>query len=454
MRVSLFLGLLACASATSCPKDFASKGCKKNGADCDWIFVNTNGGICTKCDANAANPGEVLDKAFADAIGGEFCPEDQTANLDCPTPTTTNGCRKDGYDCDFVVESDGKGGQQCTKCNKEGEVLTAAMAGNLSPAGAWCPVAAGTVTEAPKNVGGAGAPVDKTTRPFECEDVKVTHDTLDHWLDGCLGLTLQPDYTTAAACEDACKKDMKCSVWQFSEGAEGASVVGPHCDYGTLTTNCRSRTGDKSFKSLGGQRIQHGSINVLSDNTGVKMAMGLYGFPMHKKTTGDEVAMSARCKDMCYSDVTCTAWQYGEDGCWIENLPGAPVVSWSTDNPWLKTMVGGETIEHTCPKPVVPEETNWPLIVGLVVAGLLALGAILYMVLKPKPKVKKTRAVKIQQEEAPLFIPQPTIMIPQAPVQVVQAPTYQLVQQPSVVYQGSQVLQQPMLNQGSSVIYR
>jgi len=120
MRVSLFLGLLACASATSCPKDFASKGCKKNGADCDWIFVNTNGGICTKCDANAANPGEVLDKAFADAIGGEFCPEDQTANLDCQPPQLPTAAARTGTIATLSSNQTGKVASNAPSATRKG----------------------------------------------------------------------------------------------------------------------------------------------------------------------------------------------------------------------------------------------------------------------------------------------------------------------------------------------
>merc|ERR1711862_486218 len=80
----------------------------------------------------------------------------------------------------------------------------------------------------------------------------------------------------------------------------------------------------------------------------------------------------------------------------------------------------------------VPEEEGLPwlwIILGAI-AGLLLIGAIIFM-LQKKPKVKKTRAVKIEPKPAapaapPVYFmpaPQQTVPIPQP--SVVQVPQYQ-----------------------------
>merc|ERR1719224_373282 len=97
-----------------------------------------------------------------------------------------------------------------------------------------------------------------------------------------------------------------------------------------------------------------------------------------------------------------------------------------TDSPFAKVMKDGETIEHICP-PKPEEPFPWPWVIAGIVLGLLALAALLYFLCAKKPKVKKTRAVKIepkpQAQQIMYFIPQPTVLIPQ------QAPQYQQVVQ-------------------------
>jgi len=250
--------------------------------------------------------------------------------------------------------------------------------------------------------------------PQDCPNVTVIHDVVgDKWYDSCLGLDEKPKANTAAACEAQCKADVQCSVWQLLKH-DGAKGLEKGCWSGNVVHGCRSRGDDGKLRSFekdleAGQRLQHGFIKVVSTN--VKMeTMGLLHYP---ETTGTEPEQIERCKQYCYTGVTCTVWQFGKDGCWVEHGPKNLKEKAKNDSDWAKGMIAGETIEHTCPPYVAPDGLPWPWIIAGIVLGVLALAAILYALLKKTPKTKKTRAVKIEPkpEPVPIFIPQPTVMM-------------------------------------------
>jgi len=254
--------------------------------------------------------------------------------------------------------------------------------------------------------------------PADCPNVTVLHDVVgDNWYDGCLGLQNKPLATTAAACEEQCKTDMNCSIWQMTKKA---------CWSGNVVHGCRSRGSDVALGNfeedlVAGQRLQHGFIKVISTND--FETMGLKHYP---EKTGTQAEQVERCKQFCYTDVTCTVWQYGSDGCWVEHLPGFGKDATKPGSEWSKGMIAGETIEHTCPPYVPPESNIWPWVIGGIVAALLALAALAYF-LQKKPKVKKTRAVKIEPKKDPpviTYIPQPTVLIPMSQPSMVMQPTY------------------------------
>jgi len=254
--------------------------------------------------------------------------------------------------------------------------------------------------------------------PADCPNVTVIHDVVgDNWYDGCLGLDKKATVTTAAACEEQCKTDMNCSIWQMTK---------TNCWSGNVVHGCRSRGTDKALGNfeedlVAGQRLQHGFIKVVSTNSKVE-TVGLKHYP---EKTGTEAEQIARCKNDCYTDVTCTVWQYGSDGCWVEHYT-SPAKSTSTESEWAKAMITGETIEHTCPPYVKPDDgLPWGWIIAGIILGSLGSCYHLVAALQKKPKVKKTRAVKIEPKEDPkpvvYFVPQPTMLIPQQSV-VMQQP--------------------------------
>jgi len=285
--------------------------------------------------------------------------------------------------------------------------------------------------------------------PADCPNVTVIHDVVaNNWYGGCMGLDHKTGVKTAAACEEQCKTNMNCSIWQMT------NTTG--CWSGNVVHGCRSRGSDKALDNFAeelkaGQRLQHGFIKVVKTNVKLQTT-GLKHYPV---TTGTQEKRIDRCKINCYTDVSCNVWQFGSDGCWVEHYT-SPAKSTSTESAWAKAMIAGETIEHTCP-PYVPEEGGlpWPWIIAGITLGLLALGAICFA-LQKTPKVKKTRAVKIEpkaapaphheepeheeHEEVPLvyFVPQPTMLIPQQSV-VMQQPL--MMQQP--------MMQQPMMMQAA-----
>jgi len=251
--------------------------------------------------------------------------------------------------------------------------------------------------------------------PKDCPNVTVLHDVVgDKWYDGCLGLDKKDSATTAAACEEQCKADMDCSVWQMLKHADSKKGG---CWSGNVVHGCRSRDSAGKLRSfeaelLAGQRLQHGFIKVVSTN----VKMETRGLLHYTETTGDEAERIKRCKGYCYTGITCTVWQFGKDGCWVEHGPDNLKEKAKNDSDWAKGMIAGETIEHTCPPYVAPDGLPWPWIIAGIVLGVLALAAILYALLKKTPKTKKTRAVKIEPKPepvVPLFIPQPTVVMMQ-----------------------------------------
>jgi len=261
----------------------------------------------------------------------------------------------------------------------------------------------------------------------ECWKTTVVHDTATGWEDGCLGLGKAENITSSDDCKAVCTDDVKCSVWQWVKAKTGDL----QCWTGNIVHGCKSRSGNVTdFDEntlIAGQRLQHGDVKVVSTDSGQE-TMGLKHY---LEKTGTDEEKVARCKLACYTDVSCSVWQYAMDGCWYETTMKGNFTKGEvkTDSTFAAAMKDGETIEHVCPPK--PEPFPWPWVIAGIILGLLALAALIYFLCAKKPKVKKTRAVKIEPKPEPVqimyFVPQPTVLIPQT--SVVQVPQYQQVVQ-------------------------
>lgn len=259
-----------------------------------------------------------------------------------------------------------------------------------------------------------------------CPNVTLLHSVKgDGWYDMCQGLDFVPNISDAAGCKAQCHGNNFCSVWQLIDDA------GVKCWNGDIVTKCYARQDSASSKKFkgdlkDGERLQHGFIKATPNS---KMeTLGLMFLP---ETTGDDAIKTERCKHACYTDVTCTVWQYGSNGCWMEHLPGNTKGNTTTTSDWALAMTAGETVEHVCPPYQPPPCDFWCkyktwIIVGSILA-LLAIAGLIFFLMQKKPKVKKTRQIIPKKEEPKpviTFIPQPTVLIPQTSVVQMATPQY------------------------------
>lgn len=297
----------------------------------------------------------------------------------------------------------------------------------------------------------SGEAVPITTDTLSCPHVTVIADTkVDSWFGNCDGLNKKEDITETAVCESTCKNDLNCTIWKMTNNSQGLPQA---CFQGSIAHNCRSGNGPPK-NVLASQHIQHGEVVPVKDNFGLQ-TLGLLKVDMDPDTTGNATSLTDRCKAFCYSDTYCTVWQYGKDGCHIEHLPYHKATGTSNTSEWANTMVAGETIKHVCPPAKKDEEAGlpWPLIICGIVAGLLGIAALLYVVLlKPKPKTKKTRDVKLAKDPKPApepatiqYIAVPTQ--PPMPMMYQQPMAYRPMTQQTIVQQPMMQMQQPMMTQ-------
>ncbi|CAE7672445.1 ILV2 [Symbiodinium sp. CCMP2456] len=185
-----------------------------------------------------------------------------------------------------------------------------------------------------------------------CWQSKVLRDVEHGWPGQCVGL-LFVQATTLTTCRNSCLNDPRCSVWQFNPGQMNGGCwqgQGHHCE---------SRNGYNPVQFSGGQRIQHGSIRVMKQMSGIEVH-GLR--PIGKLYSDDQSTNIERCRNVCYSDILCQYWQYGEDGCRVED-PTYSSVQYpltleggaSKTSEYARRILAGEYIQHLCPPRSQPE---------------------------------------------------------------------------------------------------
>lgn len=190
-------------------------------------------------------------------------------------------------------------------------------------------------------------PKDLRDHPAPCWNVSVLEDTAHGWAGQCVGLSRDRAADNSTKCEVACRGDPECPVWQWNDQT--------HCWRGS-GRECDVRDANDHVNVSSGQRLQHGIVRVLANLQGWQVHgmrhLGLWA-------TGGVAEGLTHCQNWCYSDVNCQYWQYGNDGCWVED-PGYSMFSdvqyplttsggASSDTDWAKTSVGGEFIQHICP---------------------------------------------------------------------------------------------------------
>lgn len=242
------------------------------------------------------------------------------------------------------------------------------------------------------------------TAHSQCKDVVVTHNLkTDHVIEGCEGLKALPHAKNAVQCESYCTKHVECSVWQWSE----ACFVGEG-----LAQDCGARM---QLEGSVGQRIQHGTVKVIRENTGVQtLGLAHYGLAA-KNGTDDTAFLVKRCAQICKSNFLCKVWQYGEDGCWIENPPNNIGTKRINSSRWAQTMIAGQSIEHMCTgttSSLAAEDSFsfpwvWLIAVGAaVLIGLLVSCILLILAIKyaPTPRMDKNKGGMSAHQDAKPFL--------------------------------------------------
>jgi len=217
--------------------------------------------------------------------------------------------------------------------------------------------------------------MDVQGRPLGCWQTTALHDHAKGWPGLCLGLFHSglEKITDEKTCKDACYGDPRCGVWQFNL-ADGQ----PSCWIGMGGFDCDFRSGRQdSIQVQAAERVQHGQIHVYKTLAGMKVNK-LYNFGLYAE--GSQDLSIQRCKDWCYSVLTCQYWQYSKnDGCWVDapalstkkgkdpsNVVDYPLTASgvTTGTPEAQSIIAGEYIAHYCPPQVVENQITQPVVAG------------------------------------------------------------------------------------------
>lgn len=217
--------------------------------------------------------------------------------------------------------------------------------------------------------------MDPQGRPLACWETTALHDHAKGWPGLCLGLFNSglEKISDQKTCKDACYGDSRCSVWQFNL-VDGQNS----CWIGMGGFDCDFRSGRQdSITVQGAERVQHGKVHVYKTLAGMKINK-LYNFGLYAE--GSQELSIQRCRDWCYSVLSCQYWQYSKnDGCWVDapalstkkgkdptNVVDYPLTanSVTTGTPEAQSVIAGEYIAHYCPPQVVQNQLAQPVVAG------------------------------------------------------------------------------------------
>lgn len=191
-----------------------------------------------------------------------------------------------------------------------------------------------------------------------CWYIKTLEDHERGWPAKCTGLLpVDPsgisDVKPAEQCMELCKRNAECPVWINTMGDDGRMV----CSNGYGTDCYAQMSGSRGGPQVvSGQRLQHGSVQVLwqFSQTWIKSGLRVVFDSDYFKTREDA---TDTCKKMCYSDLHCQWWLYStENGCYVESPPQNQVpyplveADIDRDSDEAKTVIMGEYIQHRCPE--------------------------------------------------------------------------------------------------------
>jgi len=252
------------------------------------------------------------------------------------------------------------------------EAVFTAKGGHGSVAGPkFCPGVPSGCTERP-GVGFPGATVTESELAFpshrvperfecwprnttgglygSCQESVVLEDTLRGWPGKCSGLQ-KVVVPAGESCESYCRKEVSCAVYQVVNDSRRT------CLHSKLTggSDCYMRVLRKPVHILEAKRIMHGRVRVLADTTGFEILGLQRAFDENYFLNVTRDAVPA-CRSHCYSNIGCQWWQYSRAyGCFVEE-PKNPVewpmtqTSWKSGTEFGATVIGGEYIQHLCPR--------------------------------------------------------------------------------------------------------
>eukprot|EP00811_Abedinium_folium_P029518 NODE_4656_length_1864_cov_8.891192.p1 GENE.NODE_4656_length_1864_cov_8.891192~~NODE_4656_length_1864_cov_8.891192.p1 ORF type:complete len:502 (-),score=107.43 NODE_4656_length_1864_cov_8.891192:359-1696(-) len=173
-----------------------------------------------------------------------------------------------------------------------------------------------------------------------CGHNKVLSDFDTGWPGQCLDLKFRY-VAKRKGCASDCLRNVRCATWQ---------VRNRDSCYTGLGSDCFAHQHAPEERLTGAQRVQHGAVHVLMDLRGLRIK-GLWHFFGPGYFEDHTVAVSL-CRDVCYSNVECTYWQYTEEGCWVED----PAKQYRVEYPLTTasaepspSVLAGELVQHYCP---------------------------------------------------------------------------------------------------------
>lgn len=271
--------------------------------------------------------------------------------------------------------------------------------------------------------------------PLPCWKVEVLRDSQSGWPGFCRDLTpvaLTPP--SEAACEESCRSNSLCGVFQYM--SDGSCLQGP------------GKECDGPGPVVPGQPT---IVRLLRNMRGWEV-LGLRPLGNFPANLSDG---ANRCRAFCYSNLKCQYWQYApEGGCYVEDpvvnqgmisqvaqeaeqelgltskttftaqYPLTTPIGATQASPFAQSSIAGEYIQHLCPahpSPVAPVAvtdanpvTNaepWyrSKVLEYAIAGLVALCCLAvlargFCLSRSRPKKSRSISMNSDEEDLPLQI--------------------------------------------------